>query len=79
MAGSGLFRVSLRGFNKDDVLKYIEQLKDESAKRCAESDSRRQDAESKVNAAIAKAEKAQEHSKQAQEQTNLMLQLTALR
>lgn len=69
MAENGLFRVGFRGFDKEDVLKYIEQMKLDSAKRFAEVDRRRKEAEDVVADATAKAADAIERCEQAEQKT----------
>ena len=58
MAENGLFRVGFRGFDKDDVLKYIEQTKADSARRYADVEQRRAKAQAQLEEASATAAQA---------------------
>ena len=61
MAQNGMFRNAFRGFNKQDVLQYIDEI-------TAAWDTERKELDAKTNEAIAVAESAQAAAAEAQEQ-----------
>ena len=63
MAQSGMFRNAFRGFNKQDVLQYIDEI-------TAAWDEERKELEAKANAAIAAQEEAQTAAAEAQAQAD---------
>ena len=68
MAQSGMFRNAFRGFNKQDVLQYIDEI-------TAAWNEERQALEQKVNDAVAAQEQAQAAATEAQEQAVAAVQL----
>ncbi len=82
MAESGFFRVSLRGFNKQDVLQYIDELQTAHAQRLAEVEALRAEAEETLEAERASAHNQDAHVKELEEAnaqlTEQVEKLTAL-
>ena len=73
MTEHGQFRIGFRGFHKDDVLQYIDELKMMQVHQLRELDSRCAVAESQISAAAEQAQEAREELERAQEE------MTALR
>ena len=82
MAESGFFRVSFRGFNKEDVLRYIDELQTAHAERLTEAEGLRAEAEhalelekANVSEQAARIAELEEHNAELSEQAE---KLTAL-
>ena len=67
MANNGFFRMAFRGFHKQDVLQYIDEMQTTSAQRLSEVDRWRTQAEETAAAEAARAEKADERAAELEE------------
>ena len=78
MAESGFFRTEFRGFKKQDVLQYIDNLQSTHGERLAESEELRRQAEQALEAAHADSVATEELKKQNADLADQVEKLTAL-
>ncbi len=77
MAEKGQFRIGFRGFHKDDVLEYIDDLKMAQTVRVRDLESRCEAAEETIAASVARAEHAAKAMEEAQAEADSLREQVA--